>query len=139
MEEQIELFGEINDYRLTKKYREGVFKTRTEILEEMYAKGFEKIYTVLSFGGGTQSAHLMNDMLIGRRKYDMAVFSDTGASRNLSTNRWLGGRIDRKNLAIQCLSSSPVTARWTGDWRKCFSATSSLTISAFNSPCTLTI
>ncbi|MDG3045519.1 hypothetical protein OE903_23180 [Bacillus sp. B6(2022)] len=43
------------------------------------AKGKDDIYHVLSFGGGTQSAHLLEDHLQGKIHYDFIVFSDTGA------------------------------------------------------------
>lgn len=43
------------------------------------ADGKDDIYHVLSFGGGTQSAHLLEDHLQGKIHYDFIVFSDTGA------------------------------------------------------------
>ncbi|UOE58237.1 hypothetical protein IRB79_27205 (plasmid) [Cytobacillus oceanisediminis] len=77
--EQLELLGEMKDFRLHKKYREGVFKTRSEIMREMNEEGRTRIFSVLSFGGGTQSTHLMEMHLQGEIDYDYIIFSDTGA------------------------------------------------------------
>lgn len=75
---QLELFQD-NDYTQTKKYIEGIFKTKDEILEIAESEGKTKIYRVLSFGGGTQSSHLLEAHLMGQITYDYIVFSDTGA------------------------------------------------------------
>lgn len=77
---QLELF-ENNDYRQTKKYQNGVFKTREEILEISKKAGKEKIYRVLSFGGGTQSSHMLESHFRGEKgyEYDYIIMSDTGA------------------------------------------------------------
>lgn len=76
---QLEMFAEIPDYRGHKKYRSGVFKTKREIETEMSTVGIEKIYYVLSFGGGTQSSHLLEQHFKGLIHYDFIIFSDTGA------------------------------------------------------------
>jgi len=69
----------VKDFRTHKKYKDGVFKTKQEIEQELHQKGIEHIYYVLSFGGGTQSAHLLEEHLQGKRHYDFIIFSDTGA------------------------------------------------------------
>jgi hypothetical protein len=74
---QLDLFE--NDYTLHKKYIDGTFKTKQEIVEMLKSEGKNDIYYVLSFGGGTQSAHLLEDHLQGKIHYDYIVFSDTGA------------------------------------------------------------
>lgn len=68
-----------NDYRQTKKYLDGVFKSKQEIVELLHKEGKNDIYFVLSFGGGTQSTHLLEEHFRGRIHYDYIVFSDTGA------------------------------------------------------------
>lgn len=75
---QLELLKD-NDYRQSKKYRNGVFKTKEEILEIAKNEGKTKMYRVLSFGGGTQSSHLLEAHFRNEIKYDFVVFSDTGA------------------------------------------------------------
>lgn len=67
------------DYRHHKKYLTGKFKSKQEIIDKLKAEGKDDIYHVLSFGGGTQSAHLLEDHLQGKIHYDYIVFSDTGA------------------------------------------------------------
>lgn len=67
------------DYRLTKKYLNGYLKSKEEILEIAKSEGKDKIYRVLSFGGGTQSSHLLEAHFQNLVKYDYIVFSDTGA------------------------------------------------------------
>ena len=42
-----------------KWYANGLFKTKDELIDIALSEGREKIYRVLSFGGGTQSAHLL--------------------------------------------------------------------------------
>lgn len=76
---QLELFDEIRDFRGHKKYRDKVFKTKSEIIRELKAQGKDKIYHVLSFGGGTQSSHLLEQHFLGEIHYDYIIFSDTGA------------------------------------------------------------
>lgn len=66
-------------YTQQKKYLDGKFKSKKEIVEMLKADGKDDIYHVLSFGGGTQSAHLLEDHLQGKIHYDFIVFSDTGA------------------------------------------------------------
>lgn len=77
--EQLELFEVAPDYRDHKKYRNGVFKTKAQIKAELLELGRNRIYHVLSFGGGTQSAHLLEQHLQGFIHYDYIIFSDTGA------------------------------------------------------------
>lgn len=79
MWEQGELFSVQRDYRNHPKYRSGVFKTKEEIEEEMRNRGMRRIVRVLSFGGGTQSAHLLDQHLRGEVPYDLIIFADTGA------------------------------------------------------------
>ncbi|MBG9692532.1 hypothetical protein ABD91_17180 [Lysinibacillus sphaericus] len=67
------------DYRQHKKYVNGLFKTKDEIIDIALSEGREKIYKVLSFGGGTQSAHLLESHFRGEIDYDYIAFSDTGA------------------------------------------------------------
>lgn len=50
-----------NDYRQTKKYLDGVFKSKQEIVELLHKEGKNDIYFVLSFDGGTQSTHLLEE------------------------------------------------------------------------------
>lgn len=76
--QQLELFTD-NDYRQSKKYRNGIFKTKEEIIEIAKSEGKTKIYRVLSFGGGTQSSHLLEAHFRGEIEYDFCVFSNTGA------------------------------------------------------------
>lgn len=75
---QLELFQD-NDYTQTKKYINGVLKTKHEIIEIAKNEGKTKFYRVLSFGGGTQSSHLLESHFKGEIDYDYIVFSDTGA------------------------------------------------------------
>lgn len=77
---QLELFAD-NDYRQTKKYQNGTFKTREEIMEIAKKAGKDKIYRVLSFGGGTQSSHMLESHFRGEKgyEYDYIIMSDTGA------------------------------------------------------------
>lgn len=77
--EQLTMFDVAPDFRLHKKYRTGVFRTRADLAESLRQEGRDRIYHVLSFGGGTQSAHLMEQHLRGEIHYDYIVFSDTGA------------------------------------------------------------
>lgn len=79
MGEQLQLFENHIDFKAHKKYRNGVFKTKAEIKEDLRQQGIDKIYYVLSFGGGTQSAHLLEKHLQGEIHYDYIIFSDTGA------------------------------------------------------------
>lgn len=68
-----------NDYTQHKKYIDGVFKSKDEILNQLKEEGKTEIYHVLSFGGGTQSTHLLEEHFRGNIHYDFIVFSDTGA------------------------------------------------------------
>ncbi|WP_235851674.1 hypothetical protein [Heyndrickxia camelliae] len=77
--EQLTLFKDTRDYREHKKYRNGIFKAKSEIREHLIRNGKKRIYDVLSFGGGTQSAHLLEEHFRGNIHYDFIVFSDTGA------------------------------------------------------------
>lgn len=76
---QLTLFKETRDFREHLKYRNGTFKAKTEIIKDLEAQGKNRIYHVLSFGGGTQSAHLLEEHFRGNIHYDFIVFSDTGA------------------------------------------------------------
>ena len=78
--EQLNLFQE-NDYKQHKKYLNGILKSKEEIIKLAEAEGKTKIYHVLSFGGGTQSSHLLEAHLRGELEhpYDYIVMSDTGA------------------------------------------------------------
>lgn len=67
------------NFRQTKKYRNGVFKSKDEIIDLLRKEGKTDIYFVLSFGGGTQSTHLLEEHFRGNIHYDFIVFSDTGA------------------------------------------------------------
>lgn len=67
------------DYKQHKKYTNGILKSKEEIIKIAEDSGRTKIYTVLSFGGGTQSAHLLEAHFRGEIDYDYIVFSDTGA------------------------------------------------------------
>lgn len=75
--QQMELFG--RDYRMHKKYLDGVFKSKAELIEKFREEGRTKIYHVLSFGGGTQSSPLLEMHFRGEIHYDYIVFADTGA------------------------------------------------------------
>jgi hypothetical protein len=77
--DQMTLFKNELDFRNHKKYRSGKFKTKIEIRQELEEKGVDTIYKVLSFGGGTQSSHLLEQHLKGELDYDFIIFSDTGA------------------------------------------------------------
>lgn len=68
-----------NGYREHKKYQNGLLKSKQEIRAIAEAEGKKRFYEVLSFGGGTQSAHLLEEHFQGRIHYDYIVFSDTGA------------------------------------------------------------
>ncbi|MES9681672.1 hypothetical protein ABWK22_01905 [Gottfriedia acidiceleris] len=67
------------NYRLHKKYVDGLLKSKDEIIQIANDSGKTKIYRVLSFGGGTQSSHLLEEHFKGNIDYDYIVFSDTGA------------------------------------------------------------
>ncbi|MBJ6361821.1 hypothetical protein ACFOQM_11040 [Paenibacillus sp. GCM10012307] len=73
---QIEWF---QDYRQHKKFIDGVFQEKDVILQNLKDEGKERIFHVLSFGGGTQSAHLLEQHFRGEIHYDYIIFSDTGA------------------------------------------------------------
>lgn len=67
------------DYRTHKKYQNGLFKTKKEIERIAKDAGKTEIIRVLSFGGGTQSSHLLDLHFKGHIHYDFIIFSDTGA------------------------------------------------------------
>lgn len=75
---QLELF-QCNDYRQHTKYINGLLKSKEEIINIAKEEGRTEIYRVLSFGGGTQSSHLLEAHFRGEIDYDYIVFSDTGA------------------------------------------------------------
>jgi hypothetical protein len=77
--EQLVLFDEVRDFREHKKYRKSQFKSKKEIEKELISQGKERIYHVLSFGGGTQSTHLLEQHFRGEINYDYIIFADTGA------------------------------------------------------------
>lgn len=77
--QQLALFEEIRDFRMNRKYLDGVFKTKQELVEQFQEEGRTKIYHVLSFGGGTQSSHLLEKHFRGEIHYDYVIFADTGA------------------------------------------------------------
>ncbi|WP_337035218.1 hypothetical protein [Paenibacillus illinoisensis] len=77
MEEQLDLFEiGFSDHR---KFIDGVFKTKEQLVDQFKEEGRCKIYHVLSFGGGTQSTHLLEQHLQGQIHYDYVIFADTGA------------------------------------------------------------
>lgn len=76
---QLELFDDIRDFRNHRKFRDGVFKTKSDIELELRDEGRSRIYHILSFGGGTQSTHLLEQHFRGDIHYDMIIFADTGA------------------------------------------------------------
>ncbi|WP_322925347.1 hypothetical protein [Paenibacillus campi] len=77
--EQLTLFESEPDYRQHRKYRDGVLKTKDELIDGLHAEGRTRIYHVLSFGGGTQSSHLLEMHFRGEIHYDYIIFADTGA------------------------------------------------------------
>lgn len=81
---QLELFQD-HDYRQHKKYINGLLKSKEEIIEIAKNEGRTKLYRVLSFGGGTQSAHLLESHFRGEIEYDYIVFSDTRRRTTLYT------------------------------------------------------
>lgn len=78
MNKQLELLRE-RDFRQHKKYVKGIIKSKNEIVQLAKDAGRTKIMRVLSFGGGTQSSHLLDLHFKGQIDYDYIVFSDTGA------------------------------------------------------------
>lgn len=75
------------DFRTHKKYINGVFKTKAEIEELLISEGRSKIYKALSFGGGTQSTHLLEEHFKGNIHYDLIIMSDTGAEPDFIHNQ----------------------------------------------------
>ena len=75
------------NFREHKKYKKGIFKTKKEIEKELKEKGIKKIYYVLSFGGGTQSSHLLENHFKDKIHYDFIIFSDTGAEPEFIHNQ----------------------------------------------------
>jgi hypothetical protein len=100
---QLQLFEDPRDFREHKKYRNGLFKSKSDIKQELHKQGNERIYHVLSFGGGTQSAHLLEQHLRGEIHYDFIVFSDTGAEPQFIHEQvtWW------KNRQIECGNDTP--------------------------------
>lgn len=76
-EKQLDLFA--SDFRDHKKYVDGVFKTKAELVEQFREEGRDTIFHVLSFGAGTQSTHLLEQHFRGKIHYDFIIFGDTGA------------------------------------------------------------
>ncbi|MFE8703962.1 hypothetical protein ACFYKX_25650 [Cytobacillus sp. FJAT-54145] len=76
---QLTLFELENDFRQHKKYINGLLKSKDEIIHLAKTEGKTRFYNVLSFGGGTQSSHLLEEHFRGNIDYDYIVFSDTGA------------------------------------------------------------
>lgn len=76
-----------HNYYLHKKYLNGTFKTKAEIEADLRNAGVDKIYYVLSFGGGTQSTHLFEDHLQRKVHYDFVIMSDTGAEPEFIHNQ----------------------------------------------------
>lgn len=76
---QLNLFEVETNYKHHLKYTNGLLKSKQEIIEIAKLSGKKKFYKVLSFGGGTQSAHLLEEHFKGNIEYDYIVFSDTGA------------------------------------------------------------
>lgn len=74
---QISLFEP--DFKMHKKYQNGILKTKDEIIKIAQEAGKDEIIRVLSFGGGTQSSHLLDMHFNGEIDYDYIIFSDTGA------------------------------------------------------------
>jgi hypothetical protein len=72
---------DFNDYRMEKKYVDGVFKSKEELVEIAKSEGRTRVFKVLSFGGGTQSSHILELHLRKEKgyEYDAIVFSDLGA------------------------------------------------------------
>lgn len=82
MTNQLELF--IHTFRDTQKYQEGIFKSEEELRKEFIENGRTKIFTALSFGGGTQSSILLEqhykNVVNGKPvTIDAIIFSDLGA------------------------------------------------------------
>ncbi|QPA61257.1 hypothetical protein [Lysinibacillus sphaericus] len=75
---QLELFDK-NDFKQHKKYLDGLMKSKEDIIKIAQKAGRTRLYKVLSFGGGTQSSHLLEAHFRNEIDYDFIVFSDTGA------------------------------------------------------------
>lgn len=93
--------SKLNDFRNHEKYKNGTFKTKDEITKYLHEQGYAKIYHVLSFGGGTQSAHLLEEHIRGNIHYDFIIFSDTGAEPNFIHNqvKWWKARLIEKGCS----------------------------------------
>lgn len=88
------------DFRTHKKYLTGVFKTKSEIVNMLQQQGKTKIYYVLSFGGGTQSTHLLEEHFKGNIHYDAIIMSDTGAEPNFihrQVDYWMNRQKEYRN------------------------------------------
>lgn len=66
-------------FRTHKKYQNGLFKTKDELLRMAEENGQTHVIRILSFGGGTQSSHLLDLHFKGEINYDYILFSNTGA------------------------------------------------------------
>jgi hypothetical protein len=79
--EQLSLWEDPKNYKEHVKYKKGIFKSKEELIQQLKGEGKKRIYHVLSFGGGTQSSHLLESHLRDELpyKYDFIVFADTGA------------------------------------------------------------
>lgn len=88
-----------NNFRETKKYKEGIFKSKEEIVQSLKKSGVDRIYYALSFGGGTQSTHLLEDHFNGKIHYDYIIMSDTGAEPDFIHKqvKWWMDRAKEKN------------------------------------------
>jgi hypothetical protein len=104
----------MKDFKGHKKYRDGVFKTKFEIERELKDQGKDQIYNVLSFGGGTQSAHLLEQHFRGEIHYDFIIFSDTGAEPQFIHEQveWW------KNRQRECGNTTPFITTHHGSMEK---------------------
>ena len=80
------------------KYKKGLLKSKEGIIEELKSQGKTELFHVLSFGGGTQSSHLLEEHLRGRIHYDFIIFSDTGAEPHFihSQVEWWQKRLEEQ-------------------------------------------
>lgn len=62
-----------------KKYKDGLLKSKAELMALHEDYGRNQVFHILSFGGGTQSSHLLEEHINGNIHYDIIIFSDTGA------------------------------------------------------------
>ncbi|MGP3788498.1 hypothetical protein [Paenibacillus sp. 1A_MP2] len=76
-DKQLDLFQ--TDFTEHRKYLDGVFKSKEELIKKFQEEGRDKIFHVLSFGAGTQSTQLLEQHFRGLIHYDFIIFADTGA------------------------------------------------------------